>query len=102
MMTTPYAQRAGTPAPEIDEAGRQPGSLDQATTYSLDCAGRSSANQPAMTIDGEARARLLVRVQTLVARFPHLGIGPDLAGLSTGDLPGIYRFLRRTAEGGFR
>lgn len=94
MMTTPSAQRAGTPAPENDEAGRQPGSLEQATTYTRDCAGRSSADQPAVTIDGEARARLLVRAQALAARFPHLGVGPDLVGLSPGDLRGVCRFLR--------
>ena len=39
------------------------------------------------------------RLQSLVARFPQYGMGSDLAGLAVADLWGLYRFLRRMAEG---
>lgn len=38
------------------------------------------------------------RAQALAARFPWLGLGPDLAALGLADLWGVYRFLRRIAE----
>jgi hypothetical protein len=40
------------------------------------------------------------RLQCLAIRFPELGIGADLAGLSAADLWGLYRFLSRLANGG--
>lgn len=42
----------------------------------------------------------LERLQWLAARFPELGIGPELAALFTADLYGLYRFLSRVAQGG--
>ena len=44
-------------------------------------------------------AAWLERLQGLAARFPGLGIGPDLAALSAADLWGLYRFLSRLADG---
>jgi hypothetical protein len=38
------------------------------------------------------------RLQWLVARFPELGVGADLAELSAADLWGLYRFLSRIAD----
>jgi hypothetical protein len=38
------------------------------------------------------------RLQTLSARFSHLGIGADIAALSTIELWGVYRFLSRLAD----
>lgn len=91
--------------PNEDEAptgGAVRGLREQAQTVSLDFAGRTLADQAAIAIDGDRADQLLSRAQALAVRFRHLGIGPDLAGLSPADLPGIYRFLRRTAEGGCR
>jgi len=42
---------------------------------------------------------LLERAQALAVRLPWLGAGPDLAALPLADLWGVYRFLRRMAEG---
>jgi len=39
------------------------------------------------------RDLLMERALALAARFPHLGIGPDLAALPLADLWGVYRFL---------
>ena len=39
----------------------------------------------------------LERLQSLGARFPEYGIGPDLAGLALADLWGVWRFLERVA-----
>ncbi|MBB5203936.1 hypothetical protein HNQ51_001229 [Inhella inkyongensis] len=41
----------------------------------------------------------LEQLQSLAARFPEAGIGPDLAGLALADLWGVYRPLVRLAEG---
>lgn len=38
------------------------------------------------------------RLQTLSARFSHLGIGADLASLSIIELWGLYLFLSRLAD----
>ena len=43
------------------------------------------------------RETLLERAQTLAARLPWPGIGPDLAALPLADLWGVYRFLQRVA-----
>jgi hypothetical protein len=42
----------------------------------------------------------LERLQSLSARFSYLGIGADLAALSTIDAWGLYLFLSRLADGG--
>lgn len=34
------------------------------------------------------------RLQTLLERFSHLGMGADIAALSIIELWGVYRFLR--------
>lgn len=39
------------------------------------------------------------RLQTLLERFPHLGIGADIAALSIIELWGLYCFLLRLADG---
>lgn len=39
------------------------------------------------------------RLQVLCNRFAHLGIGADLAALSTIELWGLYLHLSRLAEG---
>lgn len=39
----------------------------------------------------------LGRLQTLLERFSHLGIGADIAALSLIELWGLYSFLRRLA-----
>lgn len=39
------------------------------------------------------------RLQTLLGRFSHLGIGADVAALSTIELWGLYQFLSRLADG---
>ena len=44
-------------------------------------------------------AAWLERLQCLAARFPQLGIAPDLAALPAADLWGLYRFLSRIAGG---
>lgn len=44
------------------------------------------------------REMLLERTQALSARFPWLGVGPDLPALPLADLWGVYRFLARLAE----
>ena len=44
-------------------------------------------------------AAWLERLQCLVARFPELGMGADLAALTAADLWGLYRFLSRVADG---
>lgn len=41
---------------------------------------------------------LLERKQCLAARFPWLGLYPDLAALSLAELWGVYRFLRRLTD----
>jgi hypothetical protein len=41
----------------------------------------------------------LERLQTLAARFSHLGIGGDIAALSIIELWGLYLFLSRLADG---
>ena len=44
------------------------------------------------------RDLLLLQAQQLAARFPWLGIGPDLTALSLAELWGVYRFLQRVAN----
>jgi hypothetical protein len=39
------------------------------------------------------------RLQCLSVRFAHLGIGADLAALSTAEAWGLYRFLLHLADG---
>ena len=39
----------------------------------------------------------LLRLQELAARFSSLGLGPDLAGLTSVELLGVYRYLCRLA-----
>ena len=39
----------------------------------------------------------LERLQTLLGRFSHLGVGADIASLSIIELWGLYLFLRRLA-----
>ena len=39
------------------------------------------------------------RLQTLLNRFSHLGIGADLAALSVIELWGLYCYLSRLADG---
>ncbi len=39
----------------------------------------------------------LQRLQMLAARFSHLGVSADLAGLGIIELWGLYRFLSRLA-----
>jgi len=41
----------------------------------------------------------LESLQTLAARFSHLGIGADMASLSIVELWGLYLFLSRLADG---
>jgi len=41
----------------------------------------------------------LERLQCLAARFPELGIGPELAALSMAEAWGVYLFLARLADG---
>ena len=41
----------------------------------------------------------LERLQWLVARFPECGVGADLGALCAADAWGLYRFLRRLADG---
>lgn len=41
----------------------------------------------------------LKRLQTLLVRFSHLGIGEDVAGLSLIELWGVYCYLSRLADG---
>lgn len=41
----------------------------------------------------------LERLQCLAARFPGLGIGPELAALSLAEAWGLYLFLSRLADG---
>jgi hypothetical protein len=36
-------------------------------------------------------------LELLVWRFAHLGIGPDLAGMTIHELAGLYAFLARLA-----
>lgn len=38
------------------------------------------------------------RLQTLCARFSHLGIGADLTGLTLMELWGLYCYLSRLAD----
>ena len=38
------------------------------------------------------------RLQTLCARFSHLGIGADLAGLTVVELWGMYCYLSRMTD----
>ena len=40
----------------------------------------------------------LERLQMLCARFSHLGIGADLAGLTAIELWGLYCYLSRLAD----
>ena len=47
-----------------------------------------------------SRQRLLTRAQALAARLPHLGVGPDLCGLSLSELWGAHCFLARLAAQG--
>ena len=42
----------------------------------------------------------LKELELLVWRFAHLGIGPDLAGMTLHELAGIYAFLVRMAAAG--
>ena len=39
-------------------------------------------------------------LELLVWRFAHLGIGPDLAGMTAIELAGLYAYLSRLAAGG--
>ena len=39
----------------------------------------------------------LVHLQSLALRFPHLGVGADLAALSLTEAWGVYLHLRRLA-----
>ena len=41
----------------------------------------------------------LERVQMLAARFPKLGVGPDLASMSLIDLWAVCRYLQRLSDG---
>jgi len=41
----------------------------------------------------------LIRLQMLLTRFSHLGIGADIASMSIVELWGVYHYLRRLAEG---
>jgi hypothetical protein len=43
------------------------------------------------------REALMHRVQSLAARLPWLGVGPDLAALPLADLWGVCRLLERLA-----
>jgi hypothetical protein len=45
------------------------------------------------------RDQLVEAVAVLAVRFSHLGIRPDLAGMSIGDLWGLWRYLQRIAWG---
>jgi hypothetical protein len=47
-----------------------------------------------MTID-----TLRERVYSLSERFSWLGIGADIATMTLSELEGVYRFLRRFADG---
>jgi|APThiThiocy_cv2_1041547.scaffolds.fasta_scaffold15960_5 hypothetical protein len=40
----------------------------------------------------------LERLQTLLVRFPHLGLHADIAALSLIELWGLYCFLSRLAD----
>ncbi len=41
----------------------------------------------------------LKELELLAWRFAHLGIGPDLAGMTLAELAGVYVFLMRMAAG---
>ena len=41
----------------------------------------------------------LEELQELALRYPALGVGPDLAALSTIELWGVLQYLRRLAAG---
>ncbi len=41
----------------------------------------------------------LERLECLVAHFPELCLGTDLAAFSVAELWGLYRFLSRIADG---
>lgn len=43
--------------------------------------------------------QLRERVYCLSLRLSWLGIGPDIAAMSFCELEGVYRFLRRLADG---
>ena len=43
-------------------------------------------------------AEWMERLPTLCARFSHLGIGDDLAGLTLMELWGLYCYLSRLAD----
>jgi hypothetical protein len=40
----------------------------------------------------------LKELELLVWRFAHLGIGPDLAGMTTSELAALYAYLARLAK----
>lgn len=45
------------------------------------------------------RDDLLSRVNALLGRLPHLGIGPDIHLMTTAELWGLCCYLRRLADG---
>jgi hypothetical protein len=45
------------------------------------------------------RDDLLKRIEGLAVRLSHLGVTPDLAALPLADLWGLYRYLKRLADG---
>jgi hypothetical protein len=45
------------------------------------------------------RDQLVEAVAVPVVRFSHLGIRPDLAGMSIGDLWGLWRYLKSISWG---
>lgn len=42
----------------------------------------------------------LKELELLAWRFAHLGIGPDLAGMTAAELAAVYAYLVRLAAGG--
>lgn len=42
----------------------------------------------------------LQKLQALATRYSHLGVNPDLAGLSLVELYGVYMWLRDLGDGG--